>query len=294
MAYRDSMITIYETGISKLKENMDALSPEGQEAAQQQIETYTDSIIKRCQEQIEELTKEGTFVQGAEEKEQLNQKQDYYEKKLCEKITSKNLSSDVITCLEMLSPLESYSIGSHVSGLTSSLGGASFSGTALANSIIARGLLSNRREGGGVARTVHILGNEDIENKLRTMLIQFYSHTISCHTGGAVVAIPSTLISSPTERMWIGEFPNDLEHSDKDAQGMSQLPINKFVDYIGYVPSEFIVGVISQAEDGSVTFTKNPRFISQLSIEEQIAVYNKFVSQGLQAAPPEKAHLYRK
>ena len=80
MAYRDSMITIYETGISKLKENMDALSPEGQEAAQQQIETYTDSIIKRCQEQIEELTKEGTFVQGAEEKEQLNQKQDYYEK----------------------------------------------------------------------------------------------------------------------------------------------------------------------------------------------------------------------
>lgn len=223
------------------------------------------------------------------QREDLNTKEKQLVERIVNIVRASNLSTDVMDCLEILSSLESYSIGKHIYGLHST-----FDSSTIVESILAKGLLDTRGEGGGIQRTVHVLGNENIENKLIGIIDEFYNRAVYTGGGGAIVAFPSTLISSPTERMWIGEFPNDLQHSDKSDTRVRSLPIDRFVNAIQCVPSEFIVGVVSRAEDGGVTFTKNPRFISQLSIEEQIAVYNKFVSQGLQAVLPEKADSYRK
>ncbi len=195
-------------------------------------------------------------------------------------IIDENVDKDIRTCLEMLSKMNGFTIGKHMCGLNNNIMCAPHE---LAQSILTKGLISARSEGGGIAENVHLLGDANIIDNLRSMLENFYSRAIFLNKGGAVVAIPTTMINENNEQVPIGTFPNDLEFISKDDYRVTSLPINRFVTKIGYLPPQFIMGVVSKDENDKVSFTKNNRFITELSIEEQVELFNKFVSLGLEA-----------
>ncbi len=200
-------------------------------------------------------------------------------------IIDENVDKNIRTCIEMLSKMEEFTIGSHMCGLNNRI---MCEPSMLAKSILEKGLISARREGGGVAENVHILGDDNIIDNLRSMLEKFYSFALYRNTGGAVVAIPTTMLSENGERVEIGTFPKNLDFISKDDRRVANLPINIFVNNIGYLPPEFILGVVSKNESDDVTFTKNNRFITELSEDEQIELYNKFVSMGLKVTSRKK------
>lgn len=194
------------------------------------------------------------------------------------KILDANIPNDIRICMEMLDRMNGYAIGSHICGMNNKIMSKP---EELADSILSKGLISARREGGGIAEDVHILGSENVLEKLKNMLERFYTQVIQYNTGGVVVAIPQTLLNSEGEEVFVGKFPEDLAFGNKDDDRIRLLPLNVFVRKIGYLPKEFIVGVVSKNQDGSISFHKNDKFISLLSYEEQIDLYNKFVEQGL-------------
>lgn len=193
-------------------------------------------------------------------------------------VIDENVDKNIRTCIEMLSKMSEFTIGSHMCGLNNRI---MCEPSILAKSILEKGLISARREGGGIAENVHILGDENIIDNLRSMLEKFYSFALFRNTGGAVVAISTTMLDENGERVSIGEFPKNMDFISKDDSRIISLPINLFVNKIGYLPPEFIMGVVSKDENDDVTFTKNDRFIAELTKDEQIELYDKFVSMGL-------------
>ena len=210
-----------------------------------------------------------------------------YEKSELDRVLNEYLESDIQTCMKMLSSMEDYTIGSHICGMNNRI---MCSPSELADSILQKGLLSARREGGGIAEDVHILGNQDVEGLLYNMLIKFYESAMFRNTGGVVVAIPTTMLNEDGERVSIGTFPNDLGFIAKDDPRIISLPINSFVRSTGCLPKEFILGVVSQDENGNACFHKNDHFIAELSPQDQIEVYKRFVSDGLRVDSFQNVH----
>ena len=174
-------------------------------------------------------------------------------------ILSDNLSKNVETCLNMLNLLPDYSIGSHYCGYSSSIMSKP---EELAESFLTKGLLLSN-EGSGILQNIYMLGNENVDIKIQEKIKEFYEHLIcgAKYKGGVLVAIPTTLLNENHERVYIGEFPNDLDFIGKDDKRITNLPINKFVMKNRYLPPEFILGVVSKNENGEVGFTQNNRFI---------------------------------
>lgn len=208
-----------------------------------------------------------------------------YEKQKVDFLLNEKFPKDYETCLSMLDPEETYSIGIHKCGMNNAI---KSDPSKLADSFFEKGIISARREGGGVVENVHVLGTENIDEKLANILQELYVRSVSYGNGGVIVAIPATMLTNDDERAYIGEFPNDLEFVAKDDPRTYWIPINRFVDKLGYLPPEFIMGVVSQNEKGDISFINNKRYISCLSVEEQKELYEKFISEGL--VPKEFVH----
>ncbi len=213
--------------------------------------------------------------------QELDDKIEAYERQRVSDLLDNNLDNDMKTCFDLMNPDETYSIGIHLCGVNNRIMSKDYE---LAESILQKGLISARNEGGGVLENVYILGTQDIDTKIADGLKQTYARAVTRNLGGAIVAIPATMLTSEG-RVAIGEFPNDLDFIAKDDKRCTILPINMFVKRIGYLPPEFILGVVSNDKNGDTSFTRNDRFISILPEEEQIEVYEKFASMGLRGEP---------
>ena len=243
-----------------------------------------------------ELAIAGKFNQEYEElkkyKKELESILNSYLENKIKTILSDNLSKNVETCLNMLNLLPDYSIGSHYCGYSSSIMSKP---EELAESFLTKGLLLSN-EGSGILQNIYMLGNENVDIKIQEKIKEFYEHLIcgAKYKGGVLVAIPTTLLNENHERVYIGEFPNDLDFIGKDDKRITNLPINKFVMKNRYLPPEFILGVVSKNENGEVGFTQNNRFISQLSEEEQIEFYKELVAKGLKPGKISNSANYRR
>ena len=204
-----------------------------------------------------------------------------YEKERVQELLDNNLENDLNTCLNMLRQGETYSVGMHMAGVSHKIMSEPH---LYAQSILEKGLLSGGKEGGGVVENVHVFGTENIDEKLAKTFNSLYVRSVSRGKGGVIVAIPSTMLTRDG-RVFIGEYPNDLEFISKSDPRVVNIPINRFVSLIEYLPPEFILGVVSPDINGDTIFTKNDRYISVLPEEEQIALYEKFVKMGLRAEP---------
>ena len=227
------------------------------------------------------LTDSDSYKRLKDYANELEEKIAEYEKQKVKDLLDNNLENDMQECFDSLNPDETYSVGIHLCGVNNRI---MSEGHELAKSILEKGLISARREGGGLLENVYMLGTEDLDTKLAKSFEDAYIRAVSYNLGGVIVAIPATMLTSEG-RVSIGEFPNDLDFVAKDDPRCTLLPINLFVRNIGYLPPEFILGVVSNDMNGETIFTKNERYISKLSEEEQIELYEKFVGMGLQAKP---------
>ena len=209
---------------------------------------------------------------------EIEEKIDEYELTMLNYVIEEHLDKDVSSILDIINLLDEYSIGSHICGLNNKI---QSDPSLLADSILEKGLISARREGGGVLENVKMYGNKDVKKNLENMLSTFYSRALFFNGGGAVVCIPTTLLSDDGKNMSIGSFPNDLNFIAKDDPRVTSLPINRLVNKIGFIPPQFIVGVVSKDSEGVVKYRKNDKFISLLSQEEQIEFYKTLVTMGL-------------
>ena len=142
---------------------------------------------------------------------EIEEKMLVYEKERVQELLDNNLENDLNACLDMLRQGETYSVGMHMAGVSHKIMSEPH---LYAQSILEKGLLSGGKEGGGVVENVHVFGTENIDEKLAKTFNSLYVRSVSRGKGGVIVAIPSTLLTRDG-RVFIGEYPNDLEFISK-------------------------------------------------------------------------------